>query len=102
MQQVELISPRDLDRYVDDPDSMLIDIRSPREYRAAHVKGAVNVPYGELEEAYFPEDKRLVLYCSRGGSSMEAARRLQGRGYQVCSVVGGFMAYRGRNLVFSR
>ena len=70
MQEIKLISPRDIDRYVDDVDSV-------------------------------PEEKFLVLYCDRGGASMEAGRYLAEQGYQVCSVVGGFMAYRGRNLVFS-
>ena len=101
MQEVMLISPRDIDRYVDDRDSMVIDIRDSNEYRAAHVRGAVNVPYEEIKERYFPEEKLLVLYCDRGGASMEAGRYLAKQGYQVCSVVGGFMAYRGRNLVFS-
>ena len=101
MQEIKLISPRDIDRYVDDVDSVLVDIRDSKEYRAAHVRGAVNVPYEEIKEAYFPEEKFLVLYCDRGGASMEAGRYLAEQGYQVCSVVGGFMAYRGRNLVIS-
>ena len=45
MQEIKLISPRDIDRYVDDVDSVLVDIRDSKEYRAAHVRGAVNVPY---------------------------------------------------------
>lgn len=102
MQQVELLSPRDLDRYVDDPAALLIDIRDPGEYRYSHIKGAVNIPYEEIRDRYYPEEKLLVLYCDRGGSSMEAGRYLMSQGYQVCSVVGGFRAYRGRNLVFSR
>lgn len=101
MQQFNLISPKDLDRYVDDPDALVIDLRTSREFQISHIKNAVNIPYENIPKMYFPEEKFLVLYCERGGSSMEAARYLTKQGYQVCSVVGGFAAYRGRNLVFS-
>ncbi len=101
MQQLELISPKELDRYVGDSDALVIDIRDPREFHVSHIKGAVNIPYNTVREKYFPEEKFLVLYCDRGGASLEAGRYLAKQGYQVGSVVGGFAAYRGRNLVFS-
>ena len=72
-------------------------------YHKSHVKGAVNVPYGELENGYaFPKEKMIVFYCDRGGASMAAAREFVRRGYKTRSVIGGFAAYRGRNLVISR
>ncbi len=101
MQQLNLISPRELDRYVQDPDALVIDLREEEEFRISHIRGAVNVPYESVRERFFPEEKLLVLYCDRGGSSLETARYLTEKGYQACSVVGGFAAYRGRNLVFS-
>ena len=39
-----------------------------------------------------------ILYCDRGGLSMQAARELQEQGYRAISVVGGIQAYRGRYL----
>ena len=99
--QLNLISPRDLDQYVQDPDALVIDLRTPKEFRNSHIKNAVNIPYETITKRYFPEEKLLVLYCDRGGSSMEAARYLTKQVYQACSVVGGIAAYRGRNLVFS-
>ena len=50
----------------------------------------------------FPKEKLLVFYCDRGGASMAAAREFVRRGYRTRSVIGGFAAYRGRNLVISR
>ena len=47
----------------------------------------------------FPKDKILILYCDRGGASMQAARSLARAGCRTRSVIGGFAAYRGRNLV---
>ena len=47
----------------------------------------------------FPKDKLLIFYCDRGGASMQAARSLARQGCRTRSVIGGFAAYRGRNLV---
>lgn len=100
MFQIETISAKMLDYYVGRRDAFLIDLRDEEEYRAGHVRTAVNVPYDTLEEAgSFPRDKILVLYCDRGGASLDAARKLAKLGYQTRSVIGGFAAYRGRNLV---
>ena len=39
-----------------------------------------------------------ILYCDRGGLSLQAARELKEHGYRAISVVGGIQAYRGRYL----
>ena len=87
---------------------LFIDLRDPAAYRRGHVRNAANIPYRELEEYLekkqdqkyrFPKDKLLILYCDRGGASMQAARSLARQGCRTRSVIGGFAAYRGRNLV---
>ena len=93
---LETISAKMLDYYVDRKDSLIIDLRDEKEYAEGHVKGAVNIPYGK-----FAEKKVLVLYCDRGGASLMLARQLAKKGYMTRSVIGGFRAYRGRNLVIS-
>lgn len=102
---VETISAKMLDYYVGRSDALIIDLRSREDFRRGHVKGAVNIPYIEVEEQRNPVDfsreKILILYCSRGGASMKLAKQLAKRGYKTRSVIGGFNAYRGRNLVIS-
>ena len=89
---VETISAKMLDYYVDRRDTLIIDLR----------EGAVNMPYGEIDGyTAFPKGKILVLYCDRGGASLLLARQLAKLGYCTRSVIGGFGAYRGRNLVIS-
>ena len=83
-------------------DSFLIDLRNPKEYHTGHIKGAVNVPYEKFEEMQtydFPKGKILVLYCDRGGASLQAARILARNGYKTKTVIGGMKEYRGRNLI---
>ena len=79
------ISPREIDSYLFKPDYILIDIRSPRDFRRRHIKGAVCIPYENL-------------YCERGSTSMKAARELAEAGYRVLTLVGGIQSYKGRNL----
>ena len=82
---VETISAKMLDYYVERSDAVIIDLRDPVSYKKGHVRNAVNIPYHELEEYLekkqdqryqFPKDKILILYCDRGGASMQAARSL--------------------------
>lgn len=102
MFQVETISAKMLDYYVDRSDAFIIDIREEEEYKKSHIKGAVNFPYETFDmQKKYPREKTLILYCNRGGSSMMIAKELAKRGYRTRSVVGGFDAYRGRNLVIS-
>ena len=99
---VETISAKMLDYYVDRRDTLIIDLRDREEYAKSHVRGAVNIPYSEIDEhTQFPLDKTLVLYCDRGGASLLLARQLAKKGHRTRSVIGGFEAYRGRNLVIS-
>ena len=96
---VENIPAKELDRYVDAPGSLIVDLRSQEEYEAGHIRGAVNVPMGDFEGRMPSFQKELILYCQRGGMSMAAARELSAKGYRVKTVVGGFLAYRGNYVV---
>lgn len=99
---IEAVSAKMLDYYVGRKDAVLIDLRSPEEYKKGHIKGAANLPYEtfqELTDYDFPTNKLLVLYCDRGGASLSAARILARKGYETRTVIGGIQAYRGRNLV---
>ena len=99
---VETISAKMLDYYVGRSDALIIDLRDREEFRKEHLRGAVNMPYEEFEELPdFPKGKTLVFYCSRGGSSLMLAKQMAKKGYETRSVIGGFRAYRGRNLVIS-
>lgn len=103
MFQLETISAKMLDYYVGRSDALIIDLRDREAYEESHVRTAVSIPYENLEEKTdFPRSKTLILYCDRGGASMVAARQLARLGYRTRSVIGGFEAYRGRNLVISR
>lgn len=100
MFNLETISPKMLDYYVEQKRAFIIDLRSAEEFERAHIKGAVNVPYeGGAFRFRPPKDRDVVLYCERGSLSLMAARELAKDNYRVRSVIGGIHMYRGRNLI---
>lgn len=100
MFQLETISPKMLDYYVDMKRAIIIDLRSKEEYNKSHIRGAVNVPYDGGHFLYSPPpEKEMVLYCARGSLSLIAARELAKKDYRVRAVIGGINGYKGRNLV---
>ncbi|MDP2792608.1 MAG: rhodanese-like domain-containing protein [Sulfurisoma sp.] len=52
----------------------LVDVRDPKEFAAATIKGAVNIPMNELEKKIdqLPKDKPTVFICGTGARSGEA------------------------------
>lgn len=81
--------------------AVLVDVRSPAEYQANHLVGAVNWPYEricELRDAseVLPQlrDKRCLLICQSGILSGLAARRLRELSIPgVVNVAGGMQVW---------
>jgi phage shock protein E len=63
---------------------LLLDVRTPEEYRQAHLHGSVLIPLGELEGRIqeVPRDRPLLVYCAVGARSASAAGLLSARGYR--------------------
>ena len=63
--------------------SIIIDVRSPLEFRSGHVAGSINIPLSEivqrLEEIRNMEQP-IILCCASGGRSGQATLFLQGHG----------------------
>lgn len=90
----QLVSAKEVDRYAFKNEYVIIDIRSAREYREKHIKGAVCIPYERLmKQVPLLKNRTLILYCDRGGLSLKAANELIEAGYDARSVVGGIEAY---------
>jgi rhodanese-related sulfurtransferase len=75
---------------------VLVDVRTPEEYRSGHMEGARNIDWlGEnfmRQVAELPENKTIYLYCQKGGRSARAAHLLDSLGYSVIDLRGGFQA----------
>lgn len=69
----------------------LIDVRTPEEFAAGHVQGAVNIPVDQLDrrlEEVGPSSTPVVVYCRSGVRSARAARVLRNAGFEAVHDVG--------------
>jgi rhodanese-related sulfurtransferase len=76
-----------------DPALFVLDVRSPEEFAAGHVPGAVNIPHDQVASrlAEIPKDKEVVLYCRSGRRSGLAAEALEANGYKDLRLMQGDM-----------
>lgn len=83
----------------------LLDVRTPEEYRQAHLKGAVLIPLGEIEHRLkeLPRNRTIVVYCAVGSRSNLVAGFLAGKGYgEVYNVSDGIVGWYRNGLPIER
>lgn len=76
--------------------ALLVDVRTPEEFAAHHLEGAVNIPVNELPERLDelgPPETPLVLYCGTGKRSSKAEHLLRERGFQQIVNLGPMSAW---------
>ena len=79
--------------------AILLDVRTPQEYREGHIPGSKNVPLQAIDKvADLTENKDTVLYvyCYSGARSRQAVSYLQHMGYSNVTNIGGIAAYSGK------
>ncbi|SRR6266511_3877873 len=68
-----------------DHGGVLLDVRSPEEFAAGHLPGAMNIPVGEVRARAAelgPRSRPVVTYCRSGGRSARAAATLRELGFE--------------------
>jgi rhodanese-related sulfurtransferase len=92
----EAISPAALLEWISKGEApAVIDVRSPGEFAAGHVPGAVNVPFTSVlagSDVPVPTSRPLVVYCGHGPRAWLAAQALRWRGYTRVVYLRGHMA----------
>lgn len=86
-------------------DGLLIDVRSPGEFRAGHARGAKSIPLTTLSgrASHLPGERAIHLICASGNRSRAAARMLEKAGLEnVSSVRGGTAAWARAGLPVER
>ena len=75
-------------------DPIVIDVRSPQEFRSGAVPGAVNIPLDDLQRRVSElgsKSRNITLYCASGSRSAYAQRMLQQMGFTNTKNGGGIM-----------
>jgi rhodanese-related sulfurtransferase len=76
--------------------ALLLDVRTPEEFAAGHLPGAMNIPVQELERRageLRPGEAGLVLYCRSGVRSHHAQRLLRQKGFEKIVDLGPMSAW---------
>lgn len=65
-----IVSQTELATLTQDPNIVIVDVRTAREYTAGHIPGAINMPHRDIISGKINFDaltgKKLVLYCHTG------------------------------------
>ena len=83
------------ERMEENPNVILLDVRTQEEFDEGHIPGAILIPYTEIEnkaEAMLPDkDKLILVYCRSGRRSKIAAESLSKLGYTNIKEFGGII-----------
>lgn len=84
------IPEADLKARVDANDNtmLVIDIRKAEDYAKGHIKGAVNIPFGKVNEYLdkLPADKELIVACYTGQTAGQTVAIMNMYGYNARSL----------------
>lgn len=105
-QQIENLSPEQVQDELSKGNATLIDIRESEELKQnGKIAGSVHAPRGMLEfyadsslpyhKPEFDKNKRLILHCASGGRSALATATLKKMGYEnIAHMDGGINAWK--------
>ena len=88
-----------VEEYQREKSAVLLDVRTPQEYRSGHIPGSKNVPLQTIDQVVDVaenKDTALYVYCQSGARSRQASDLLQRMGYRNVNNIGGIGAYVGK------
>jgi hydroxyacylglutathione hydrolase len=75
---------------------LVLDVRTPNEWKSNHIEGARHVPLAAFGKKTpdLPNDRKIAVICGSGYRSSVASSLLKARGYkEVANVAGGMQAF---------
>lgn len=107
------VSVNDAKKMIEEGNVFILDVRTPDEFHAAHIEGAVLIPVASLknppgepvlssedllvnrlDELPADHDAKILVYCKTGSRSVKASEILVTAGYtNVCNMQGGIKAW---------
>ena len=74
--------------------AVIVDVRTPEEFAAGHVDGAVNIPYDQISHGIasikgLKKESPILLYCRSGRRSAIARTALEQQGFKQVMDGGG-------------
>ena len=80
--------------YLKKSNTVLLDVRTPAEFAAGHLKGARNIDFRaagfSFEIAKLDKDKTYLLYCASGNRSGQTTVLMEETGFKKVINIGAF------------
>ena len=75
--------------------TILLDVRTPKEFAEGHLPGAVNIPVDDLRGRLgeLSKDRPILAYCQVGMRGYIATRILLQKGFHVANLGGGYKTF---------
>ena len=82
--------------------AVIVDVREPYEWDAAHIPGSLHIPLGELELRYdeLRTNQRVIAVCQSGSRSAAATAALRSVEIDARNLRGGMKAWADADLRF--
>ena len=82
----------------EDGTAQLVDVRTPEEYAAGHIPGAINLDWYaddfiDKAKASLTTDRPVMVYCRSGKRSAKAAWKLDGNEFRTYNLLGGYLGW---------
>lgn len=90
---IQRYSPSQLADRLKQAGVVLLDVRTPAEFKSGNIRGSVLVPLQELhrrsDELQKYKGQEIVCYCQSGSRSLMAAAQLRKKGFNAAHLEGG-------------
>lgn len=83
---------------------ILVDIRDEQTYQYGCIPGAKNIIKEDLDQGnvVLSQDRKIILYCTRGIYSKDSAKNLADKGYDAFSLTGGYGEWLKYNIMLTK
>ena len=86
-------------QYQNEPNAVLLDVRTYEEYEAGHIPGAINITNENIQAGTYElrgsKDQIIYVYCRSGNRSKQASEVLAKDGFTNIIECGGIIDYDG-------
>lgn len=98
----ETISVDEAETKMENPEVLVLDVRTPDEFNQGHIKGAKNINVLDhsfnKKVAKLSKDQPIVVYCRSGSRSAKAQSIMEDQGFtETYNVRGGIMAWQAKD-----
>jgi len=99
---IQPVDPQTLNRWLNNGEAILVDVREPAEYASEHIKDSTLVPLATVRRDALPDraGRKLVIHCRKGMRGQSACEKLREQlpDVDIYNLAGGIEAWMAAGL----